>query len=271
MPKIGMPACAIFTMPWVDALQTASDIGYDAFEVNCIPFMGDLDEIKPHDIEKARGISEATGVEICVHSPFYEINIAASSRGIRNESVKYIKKSIDLCADLGGNVLILHSGHYTYKVRKQDTEKNFFMKRQWQYNIDSIKEITNYAKSKDVIICLENVGVDPQHIDQTFDDLVEIRSQVDESLQFTLDLGHARLTEGVQKGIDILGEHVRHIHFTDNFGKKDDHVPIGDGNSDYSGFIDYVKSFPYVVTLEVVYIGNDPEPMKRSLEHFRSL
>jgi sugar phosphate isomerase/epimerase len=271
MPKIGMPAIAMLTMPWVDALQTAADIGYDAFEVDCIPFTGDIDEMKPGDIEKARKISEQTGVEICVHSPFYEINIAASSKGIRNESVKYIKKSIDLCENLGGNALILHSGHYTYRVRKQDTKKNYFMKLQWQYNIDSLKHIINYATTKDVTICLENVGVDPQHIDQTFDDLLEIRNQVDDSLKFTLDIGHARLTEGVQKGIDTLGEHIRHIHFTDNFGKKDDHLPIGEGNSDYSGVIDYIKSFPYIVTLEVLHIGKDSGPMERSLEYFKGL
>jgi len=271
MSKIGMPAVAVFTMPWVKALQAAADIGYDAFEVNCIPFMGDLDEIKPLDIEKAREISEKTGVEICVHSPFYEMNIAASSKGIRNASVKYIKKSIDLCSDLGGNVLILHSGHYTYKVRKQDTEKNFFMKLQWDYNIDSIKRIINYAATRGVTICLENVGVDPQHIDQTFDDLVEIRNLAGDSLKFTLDIGHARLTEGVQKGIDTLGENIRHIHFTDNFGKKDDHLPIGEGNSNYSGFIDYVRSFPHIVTLEIVHIGNDSGPVEKSLEYFKGL
>ena len=271
MPKIGIPACAMFTMPWVNALQVAADIGYEAFEVNCTPFVGDLDEIKPHDIEKARGIADKTGLEICVHSPFYELNIAASSRGIRNESVKYIKKSVDLCADLGGNVLILHSGHYSYRVRKEDTGKNIFMQLQWDYNIDSIKQITNYAATKGVTICLENVGVDPQHIDQTFEDLLEIRNLVDDSLKFTLDLGHARLTEGVQKGINTLGDNIRHIHFTDNFGKKDDHLPIGEGNFDYSGFIEYVRSFPHIVTLEIVYIGNDSGPSVRSLEYFNGL
>lgn len=269
--KIGIPACAMFTMPWVNALQVAADIGYDAFEVNCVPFMSDLDKINPQDIDKARDISRNMGIELCVHSPFYEINIAAASEGIRNESVKYIKKSVELCANLGGEVLILHNGHYTYPVRKEDSEKNIFMQLQWDYNTDAITRINNYAADKGVIICLENVGIDPQQIDQTFEDLIEIRTAVGDSLKFTLDLGHARLTEGVQKGIDILGDNIRHIHLTDNLGKKDDHLAIGDGNFDYSGFIKYVKSFPYIVTLEVIYIGNDSEPSKRSLEYFNGL
>ena len=53
-----MPSCAVVTMPWVDALQTAADIGYEAFEVNCVPFMNDVDAIKSHDIERARAIAE---------------------------------------------------------------------------------------------------------------------------------------------------------------------------------------------------------------------
>lgn len=271
MSKIGMPACAMFTMPWVNALQAAADIGYDAFEFNCVPFMSDLDAINPQDIEKAQGISEKSGLEICVHSPFYEINIGASSKGIRNESVQYTKKAVDLCADLGGKILVLHNGRYTYNVPKGETEKNIFMKLQWDYNIDSISQINSYAAIRGVTICLENVGVDPQSIDQTFEDLLKIRNLVGDSLKFTLDLGHARLTEGVIKGISILGDNIRHIHLTDNFGEKDDHLPIGEGNFDFSGFIEYVRAFPHIVTLEVIHIGNDSGPSVRSLEYFNRL
>jgi hypothetical protein len=33
------PACAMFTIPWLNELQAAVDIGYDAFEFNCTPFL----------------------------------------------------------------------------------------------------------------------------------------------------------------------------------------------------------------------------------------
>ena len=36
MSKTGLPACAMLAMPWIDAVQAAADIGYDAFELNCI-------------------------------------------------------------------------------------------------------------------------------------------------------------------------------------------------------------------------------------------
>ena len=102
---------------------------------------------------------------------------------------------------------------------------------------------------------------------------MEIREAVGDSLQFTLDIGHARLNVpgGVDEAIRLLGDNIRHIHFTDNNGELDDHLPIGDGNFDYSGFWDYIKNFPHIVTLEVLDIGTDPNPIVRSLENFKQI
>ena len=103
----------------------------------------------------------------------------------------------------------------------------------------------------------------PLSIDNTFEDMREIRDRVGQALQFTLDVGHARLQEGARKGVDLLGNNIRHIHLTDNFGKTDDHLPLGDGNYDYSEFAGFLGDFPHVITLEVLHRGPHPS---RSLQ-----
>ncbi len=68
-----------------------------------------------------------------------------------------------------------------------------------------------------------------------------------------------------------MGENIRHIHLTDNFGENDDHLPLGDGNYDYTEFAGFLRDFPYTITLEVVKEGTSPEPMLRARDAFRGL
>jgi sugar phosphate isomerase/epimerase len=146
------------------------------------------------------------------------------------------------------------------------------MTLQWGYNIQALKEINKYANDKDVTLCLENIFTD-NSVDKTFTDLLEIQQAVGNSLKFTLDIGHARLftDDGAEHGIKLLGENIHHIHFTDNMGVKDDHLPIGDGNSDYSGIMDFIRNFTSIVTLEIVEISSSPAAILKSRDYFKKL
>ena len=270
MPKIGMPSCSMILSPWSETLRVAAENDFEAFEVSTVFPSVDLDQLSQEEVETAREVSERAGMEVCVHAPFFELNIAAYCGGVRETSIRYIEKAIGLCAGLGGEVLIIHTGDYTYDLPKGAT-KTRGMNIQWDNNIESLKEIYHYAGERGITLCLENLAFN--NIDQSFEDLLEIRAAVGDGVKFTLDVGHARLNAegGVEKGIELLGDNIRHIHFTDNNGAKDDHFPIGDGNFEYSGFMDFIKDFQHVVTLEVVSVGNDPEDILRSRDYFNTL
>ncbi len=272
MPKIAMPSISMALAPWTESIKVAAENNFDAFEVIVAYPSADLDAITQKEIESARNISLEHKMEICVHAPFFELNIAAFCKSIREESVRQTKKAVDFCADLGGKKIIVHSGKYTYNYPPDTAiENNYLKKMQWDYNIESLKNINEQATNKGVTVCLENIGIDT--IDETFEDLLEIREAVGDSLKFTFDIGHARLyaNGGVEKAISLFDDNIHHIHFTDNNGEKDDHLPIGDGNFDYSNIIDFVKKFQHIVTLEVVDIGQSPEAILRSREYFNGL
>jgi sugar phosphate isomerase/epimerase len=272
MPKIAMSSCAMEESSCVEALKFAAENGFDAFEVDIYFPTVDLDDWNWNKIEALKEISRDAEIEISVHAAYYELNMAAFLKGIKEESVRYINKSIDFCHELGGEVITVHSGEFTYDVppgASVDTDP--LMKIQWDHNIESLKRINAYAESKGITLCLENLGWN--EVAQSFEDMLKIRDEVGDTLQFTLDIGHARLNSegGVEEGFRVLGDNIRHIHFTDNYGKEDDHLPIGEGNTDYSKFFHLIKNFPHIITLEVVAPGPDTGPILKSLEYFRKL
>jgi sugar phosphate isomerase/epimerase len=272
MPKIAMSSYAMEESSCVEALKAAAENGFDAFEIDIYFPTVDLDNWNWNEIEAIKEISQDAGIEICVHAAYYELNMAAFLKGIREESVRYINKSIDFCHELGGEVITVHPGEFTYDVlpgASVDTDP--LMKIQWDHNIESLKRINAYAESKGITLCLENLGWN--EVAQSFEDLMKIRDEVGDTLQFTLDIGHARINSegGVEEGFRVLGDNIHHIHFTDNYGKEDDHLPIGDGNIDYSSFFHLIRNFPHIVTLEVFAPGPDPSPILKSLAYFRKL
>jgi sugar phosphate isomerase/epimerase len=263
MPKIGMSSSAMIMANWLDALKAAAQNDFDAFEITCVFPSADPQDISSETLAEAREILQQNPMEICVHAPFFEINIAAFCKSIQEESIRIIETSIDLCRALNGKALIVHNGNYTYHFPDATRHTHPALEIQWASNIAALGHINAYANERGITVCLENIAIDDTSIDRCFADLLEIREAVGNSLKFTLDMGHSRLSEGTAEGIRVLGDAIGHVHLSDNFGEKDDHLPLGDGNYDYSDYIDFLKNFDHVITLEVIDIGTDPEPVLR--------
>ncbi|MEN8245955.1 MAG: sugar phosphate isomerase/epimerase family protein [Thermodesulfobacteriota bacterium] len=271
MPKIAMCSSAMIMADWLDALKTAAQNDFDAFEITCVFPSADPLDIKPGALAEAKGILQQHPMEICVHAPFFEINIAAYCKAIRETSIRITKSAIDMCHALNGKTLIVHNGDYTYKISGATRHNHPALEMQWASNLAALQEINAYANDKGVTICLENIIINDTSIDRCYADLLDIREAVGDSLKFTLDMGHARLSEGADEGIHVLGDAIGHIHLSDNFGEIDDHLPLGDGNYDYSAYIDFLKNFNHVITLEVINVGTDPEPVLRCRRAFKEL
>jgi len=272
MLKIAVTSYAMEEVSCVEALMYAAENGFDAFEVNLFFPSIDLDKWNWNEIEALKKTSRDAGIEISVHAAFYELNIAAFLKGIREESIRYINKSIDFCYALGGEVITVHPGKFTYEILPGASRYNDpLMKIQWDHNIESLKRINANAESKGITLCLENMG--GIEVAQSFEDRLKIRDEVGDSLQFTLDIGHARINSesGVEEGFRVLGDHIRHIHISDNNGKEDNHFPLGDGNADFSRIFQFIKDFPHIITLEIIPPGLDPSPILESLAYLRKL
>ena len=271
MPRIGMAGVAVMLLPMREAIAIAIELGYDAFELSgefpqCL-----CDEVTKEDRQEARRLVESTGLMVSVHAPFTSLNMAALNPGVRRESIRQVSDAIDLCADIGGKNVTIHNGLYVLSrnFRKKIPQ---IAEIQWEYNIESLMTVSALALSRGITLCLENIGYEHNSIDRTADDLLTIRKAVDSpALSFCIDVGHARLNNELEAVIAKMGPLARQVHFTDNFGETDDHLIIGMGNFDYSPCLEFLRAFDGTVILEVVKVGTDPEPARKSLAYFKSL
>ena len=192
MPKIGFASISMTGSPWLDALRSAVEHRFDAFEL-CVLYPDSPPDMAAGIISLVNDIVETNGIELCLHAPFFEHNIAALCPGIREASLGSIMKTIDLAEKLRVKTMVVHNGGYAPPGPPGTSRFNDDrLRKHWDHNIASLKELVDYATKKGVVLCLENIGFDPFSVDGTFGDMAEIRENVGSALQFTLDMGHAQ-------------------------------------------------------------------------------
>ena len=59
--------------------------------------------------------------------------------------------------------------------------------------------------------------------------------------------------ERALKFINCFRGRLGHVHISDNSGKRDDHLPVGEGNFDFKRFVSELKKSGYdnTITLEI--------------------
>ena len=91
------------------------------------------------------------------------------------------------------------------------------------------------CKNKNVIVAIENVVPIPNEseyflLGDNIEDFKFIFSQLNsECLKFCLDTGHANIGEGVLEYINNFKDKLSCVHYHDNNGSNDEHLPIGKG------------------------------------------
>jgi sugar phosphate isomerase/epimerase len=145
---------------------------------------------------------------------------------------------------------------------------HFWMDKRWaepsliKDKLDILKALVQYASSKDIMICIENLT--EQH--DSFKDIMDTIPE----LRMTLDIGHAQLLTDENTSFDFikhLSHKIAHVHVHDNLGgtnvKDDLHLPLGEGVVDYAKILTILKDKGYdsTITMEV-----GPKDMPRTKE-----
>ena len=180
-------------------------------------------------MENLLSLSESQNLRFSIHVPFY-INIADVLSHAKKTSINYILKAIKLGAVLGLTHITLHMGSfYWFPVEKWERKKA--LKR----FLKSLDKILPACRENHMVIALENlvpipIGSEYHLLGDNLEDFKYIFSNTDsEYIKFCLDTGHANMAEGVMEYIKHFEDRLVCIHYHDNNGADDAHLPVGEG------------------------------------------
>ena len=242
-------------------IRAARRMGFDYFELGLEPPMGDhnlLLKSRKKILSELKRFSHP----VVAHSPYW-YELWSSYTGIREAWVSVVKETIDAAKAFGARNFNIHAplphGGYTNEKHWNAAIKTY---------IKSMKEIVSYAKTKDIVVMMENMG--PFGAD--FGDYAMIMDAVP-GLKAHIDIGHAYL-EGAMKMVraylKVFRKDVVHFHFTDNLGLSDDHLGIGQGIIDYFKVMEILKKMDYTGTISLEVISTR-DVLKDSLKIIKAI
>jgi len=202
------------------------------------------------------------GMAVVCHLPSF-LSIADLTESIRKTSVQEIIDSLEVAAEFCPLKVVLHPPYVTgLGMLVFDQAK--------KYGLESLDGIVEKARSLGLTLCIENMFAKSQMLVEP-DDFEDVFS-VFPYLKFTLDTGHANIRSGggrrIQEFVRRFSDRLDHIHVSDNFGKEDNHLPIGTGTVDFQGFTKSLKGIGYDGTITFEIFSRDRNYLKLSRDLF---
>jgi sugar phosphate isomerase/epimerase len=134
-------------------------------------------------------------------------------------------------------------------------------------NIEALKPIVETAASHGLTVVLENFKAPFDRVSTFKTILAEVAG-----IKLHLDFGHANIGRNNHEGFcRQLGEHIRHVHFSDNRSSADHHMPLGVGNIDWKNAVDSLKAIGYDETITLEVFCDDPVMLYKYLDLSRRL
>ncbi len=195
----------------------------------------------------------------------YWIDLASDYDYIRHAWIMEAMREIRIARKLGIDLINFHAninGMY-YGEKRKIVLDNL---------VKSLREIVSHAKKSNVDVMLENAP-----LSKGIHNIDEFKYIVDNvaRLFVHLDVPHAFTSGGMKSVIDYIQtfrDKIIHIHWHDNHGQKDEHLPIGEGLIDHQKAIKALKDIGYdrTITLEVFTNSDDAKSSANQLRNMWS-
>lgn len=258
-----------FQFPIERFLDDARQLGIDAIELwGAEPHLN-VDEVDMGDLARLRKLLKDRGQHLLCFTPeqcIYPINIAAKEDRLRERSVKYFFRCIEICNEMSTPMLFLTSGWGYEDEQREDA---------WKRARDSISRISDVAAKAGVSLVLEALQPVESNVVNTVQDIERMRAEVNSpALKVAIDtVGMAVSGNTVAQYMKAFGSDVLHTHFID--GTPAGHMAWGDGNLPLDTFISELAAGDYTGYFSFELVGPrywlDPiDPLRRSIDAIRA-
>lgn len=177
---------------------------------------------------------------------------------VRDACLQELERCAGIFSSLGARVMNIHPCYYCSPALKRGL---------LDFNIEALQPIVAMAEAHGLSLVLENY-IAPFDKASTFKTLL---TEVP-GLKLHLDFGHTNFgRDSHETFCRELGQDIRHVHFSDNRGRSDDHMPLGIGTVNWRQAIDVLKATGYDETITLEVFCNNAEMNYNYLDTSRKL
>lgn len=246
----------------------AAKAGYDAVEV--APFTLPKPPAELSRAERKEMVRDAERASVSVvglhwllakTEGFY---VNHPDAGIRNKTAEYLGILAELCADLGGSIMVFGSPKQRSVYEGLDYTKAFDLAA------ETFGAVTPTLKKTGVTLCIEPLGPEETDFINTADEAVRLVEKIGHpNFQLMVDV-KAMSTEGkpIPEIIHANAPYIRHVHANDANRRGP-----GFGSTDFRPIFTALDEigFDGCVSVEVFDYSPDPETIaQRSIEYMKS-
>jgi len=196
------------------------------------------------DIGKLKPILDSRGLSIIGHTDPC-LPYAYPIQTVRQACLKELERCAGIFSTLGSKVMNIHPCYFSPPAMRGDL---------LSFHIKALPPIVEMASSYGLTLVLENYKAPFDRVSIFKKLLTQVLG-----LKLHLDFGHTNFgKDNHELFCKELGEQIRHVHFSDNRSRFDDHMPLGIGTVDWESAVNSLKAAGYDNTITLEIFCNDP-------------
>ena len=241
----------------LDEVKAIAELKFDYLELAMDPPHGDYKSVK----RQKRDIQETLkryDLELVCHLPTF-LSTADLTDRLRQASIDEVFASLEVAADMEPLKVVLHPSYIMGLGA-------FVPELTRGHALESLEVIVEKAHALGLCLCLENMFPRTQWLIHP-QEFVDILAKFP-TINLLLDIGHAHIEDSgggkCLRFIEMFRDRIGHVHVSDNYGKEDQHLPIGAGIIDFSKVVKALKGIGYNDTITLEVFSRDRDYLKLS-------
>lgn len=263
--------------PLEQAFADAARLGYSGIELCGERPHGYAPDLTGARLEQVRRWIDRYQVPVIGYCPKvngYPYNLMLGERDIWEDSLAYVRRTLDAARDLGAGFSVLAFGPSAYGT--SSAEKRRRMR-------ESLMRLADHAAGREIFLLIEPLTPGESDALCTAEELARLLEEVDcpyiagmcDTVVPFLAACRGQGHETIDTYFDALGPRLRHIHMTDCNGLNEEHILPGEGIAPLREMLAALgrRSYEGYVTIELVdlYRADPSRYAALSLDHMRAL
>ncbi len=246
-----------------EEIQAFSSLGFDFLELAMDAPKGLPALIWEHR-ERILGLLKECSLGLVAHLPTFVWPADLTPR-IRKASLEECLEGLRLASYLEAHCVVMHPGSFLGLG-------NLAKDLSTQAALESLDTLLKEAASLGLPVGLENMFPRGGWL-VTAKDFAPVMERFP-SLGITLDVAHAFIGGGLQRVQEFLNgyaERILHLHLSDNWGERDEHLPIGAGRVPYAKVVEALKACDYQGWATFEVFSPDRDYLRISRQKFQQM